>query len=420
MQETEKISRLADIIAIETVGANETRLANYFLNFFQSHGIPAQLVADNQSRANLVAEIGTGEQPVLAFAGHADTVHEGDTSTWQHAPFALTADGKRLYGRGTTDMKGGLIGFAIAMVELHEKGLPKRGTIRFVMTMDEERTAAGAKLLVDRGYLDDVAAMIIAEPTGVPVAELEDYFNSGGAVIAPDVLAELQQKLTTSHAAEQHFIFFAHKGFLGYSVTATGKAAHSSMPKLGVNAIDHLIQYYEREKALYANLPEHSEILGDTLWGPDVIRGGNQPNSVPDSATLTELTRIIPELPPEVLINRLAALVAEMNATDDTMDLRLDVEAYDKAVVSNPDNRLVHGLQKLAAEYLNEALPLPTISVSLGTDAGQFIKANPDMALAIVGPGNTTAHQADEYVERATYLAMIDLFKAAALDYLMD
>jgi succinyl-diaminopimelate desuccinylase len=418
MESAEKISLLRDIIAIETVGANETALANYFRGFFAAHKIDAQMVSDDSSRANLVAEIGTGEGPVIAFAGHADTVHQGDVTTWNHPPFELTTEGDKLYGRGTTDMKAGLMAFAIAMVELAEQGLPASGTIRFVMTMDEEKTAAGARLLVERGYLDDVDAMIIAEPTGVPIDELDAYFNSGGAVIAPETLSQLKSAVQTTQAPEQHFIFFAHKGFLAYSVTATGRAAHSSMPKLGINAIDKLIQYYGREKALYADLPEHSTIMGDTLYGPDVIRGGNQPNSVPDSATLTELTRIIPELPPEELIDRLQALITEMNAADPDMHLSMDVVAYDKAVVTDQHNDMIQILQARAPEYLHEAMPLPAISVSLGTDAGQFIKANPNLALAIVGPGNTSAHQADEYVLSETYLSMIELFKDSAVTYL--
>lgn len=418
MREQEKLTILKDLVAINTVAANETSVAVYLQDVFKRHGIESQLVADDSQRANIVAEIGDGEGPVLAFAGHIDTVHEGDLDTWSTDPFEVVTKDGRLYGRGTTDMKGGIAEFLIAMIELQESGAPLHGTIRFIATVDEEKTEAGAKLLTERGYLDDVEAMVIAEPTGVALDGIDDYFHSGGAVIDPEALAELNEKKRGSKAPEQHFIFHAHKGFLAYEVTAKGKAAHSSMPKLGINAIDHLITYYLAEKQFYADLPEISPVLDRTLYGPDVIQGGQQQNSVPDSATLTVLTRIIPELPPEELIGRLKQLMADVMATDPQMDLRLNVKAYDGAVVAPKDSELIQLIQQTIPKYLDEPMAAPAIAVSLGTDASQFIKANPNMQLAVIGPGNATAHKADEYVEESAYFKMIDLFKDVATAYL--
>ena len=418
MREQEKLTILKDLVAINTVADNETSVAVYLQDVFKRHGIESQLVADDSQRANIVAEIGDGEGPVLAFAGHIDTVHEGDLDTWSTDPFEVVRKDGSLYGRGTTDMKGGIAEFLIAMIELQESGAPLHGTIRFIATVDEEKTEAGAKLLTERGYLDDVEAMVIAEPTGVALDDIDDYFHSGGAVIDPEALAELNEKKRGSKAPEQHFIFHAHKGFLAYEVTAKGKAAHSSMPKLGINAIDHLITYYLAEKQFYADLPEISPVLDRTLYGPDVIQGGQQQNSVPDSATLTVLTRIIPELPPEELIGRLKQLMADVMATDPQMDLRLNVKAYDGAVVAPKDSELIQLIQQTIPKYLDEPMAAPAIAVSLGTDASQFIKANPNMQLAVIGPGNATAHKADEYVEEAAYFKMIDLFKDVATAYL--
>ena len=419
MREQDKLTILRDLIALNTVADNETSVAIYLQDLLRKNGIDAQLVTDdNTKRANLVAEIGDGQGPVLAFAGHADTVHEGDLTTWSTDPFTLVEQDGRLYGRGTTDMKGGLAEYVIAMIEMHEQAVPLHGTLRLLVTVDEEKTEAGARLLAERGYADDIDAMVIAEPTGVALPDITDYFQSGGAVIDEATLTELQAAIATATAPEQHFIFHAHKGFLAYEVTATGKAAHSSMPKLGVNAIDHLVTYYLAEKAFYDALPEVSPVLDRTLYGPDVIRGGQQQNSVPDSATLTVLTRIIPELPPKELIARLEQLVADVNATDETMQLALHVSAYDDAVVTPKDSQLIQLIQRLVPDYLPEPMAAPAIAVSLGTDASQFIKANLNLELAVIGPGNATAHKADEYVERQAYMDMVGLYEAIAKQYL--
>ena len=415
-----KLKLLADLVAIETVANHEKSLATYIQQFLATYGIASELVTGpDDQRTNLVAQIGTGAGPVLAFSGHADTVHIGDITTWSTDPFVLTAKDQRLYGRGTTDMKAGIAAFVIALITLKNQQVPLKGTLRLLLTFDEELTQNGARLLVEKGYADDIDAMIIAEPTGVAIDELSEYFQSGGAVIDDATLMTLQAASANTTAPEQHFIFHAHKGFLSYDVTATGKAAHSSMPKLGINAIDHLVQYYLAEKALYETLPEVSPVLDRTLYGPDVIKGGQQPNSVPDSATLSVMTRVIPELPAEVLLARLQSLIDQLNQQDATLQLALHVKGYDNAVVTDKANPLIQTIQQLVPQYLAEPMAAPAIAVSLGTDASQFIKANPNLALAIIGPGNTTAHKADEYVEQATYLQMIELYQAVAKHYLV-
>jgi succinyl-diaminopimelate desuccinylase len=418
MNTNDKLQLLADLVAIQSVDANETSVAKYLQHFFDQYGITSELVGNQPDRMNLVATLGNGQGPILAFSGHADTVHEGDLGTWSVDPFSLVERDGRLYGRGTTDMKAGLANFAIAMVELKARETELKGTLRFLLTMDEEKTQTGARYLTDHGYLKGVEAMVIGEPTGVPVTEIAAYFASGGAVIQPELLVELEQKLSSTSAPEQHFIFFAHKGFLVYDVIATGKAAHSSMPNLGVNALDHLVDYYQRERALYTTFTEVSPVMGQTQYNAGVFKGGSQPNSIPDYASMSVMTRVIPELPPEVIIERLEDLINTMNAEDSSRQLHLVVKAYDAAVVTNPDNRLVDLAQKQAHHYLKEAMDLPLITVGMGTDASQFVKANPSLSLVVIGPGNNTAHMPDEYVERDTYLTMSDFYRDLALDYL--
>lgn len=92
-----------------------------------------------------------------------------------------------------------------------------QGTIRLLATAGEEKEQEGAKLLADKGYLDDVDGLMIAEPTG-----------SG--------------------------IYYAHKGSMSCKVTATGKAVHSSVPFIGDNAIDTLLEFYNQFKEKYAEL----------------------------------------------------------------------------------------------------------------------------------------------------------------------
>ena len=75
-------------------------------------------------------------------------------------------------------------------------------------------------------------------------------------------------------------------------------------------------------------------------------------------------------------------------------------------------------VQNIIPNYLIEPMVAPTIAVSLGTDAAAFVHANPNVQLAIIGPGNTTAHKANEYVAQQAYFAMVDIYREVAKQYL--
>ncbi|MBW1605220.1 M20/M25/M40 family metallo-hydrolase [Lactobacillus sp. Sy-1] len=417
MEKETKIKILKDLIDIKSVNDNETAVAEYLLKLFQDHGIKAKLVAEFHNRSNIVAEIGTGEHPKIALSGHLDTVHQGDERTWKSEPFSGTLKKGRMYGRGATDMKAGMADLAITMIELVESGEPINGTIRFIGTIGEELSAAGSKYLTDKGYVDDLDAIVIAEPSGVSLHGLRSYVNSDGVTIEPEVLKSLLKKAFLSDALEQHFIIKAHKGWMAYRVTARGKAAHSSMPQMGINAIDSLIKYYLAEKEFYANLSESDPELGRTVYSPDIFHGGEQINSVPDLAYEIVKVRTIPQVSNEELIQRLQNLITKLNAQPG-MELELTVEHSELPVKSDNHTHLIDIFQKHAAHTMHEPDELPTIGVSLGTDASEFRRRNETMDVVVLGPGNTTAHSPNEYVEISTYLDMIKLYKATILDFM--
>ena len=130
---------------------------------------------------NLYARIGTA-RPNLAFAGHTDVVPPGDEAAWRHPPFAGEVEGGRLYGRGAVDMKGGIACFVAAALDYlaANGGRPKRGSLAFLITGDEEGIAVNGtpKLLkwaAERGEKFDHC--ILGEPSNQ--AELGDTIKLG-------------------------------------------------------------------------------------------------------------------------------------------------------------------------------------------------------------------------------------------------
>ena len=163
----EKVQILSDVVEIESVNDHEKDVAEYLQKLFNKYDIQSEIISvnDSDSRANLVAEIGSGS-PVLGVSGHMDVVTTGNLDSWNYEPFKLTEDDDgRLHGRGAADMKSGTVALALALIEIKEAGTLKQGTIRFMATAGEEITSAGAKDLYEKGYMDDVDALLIAEPS---------------------------------------------------------------------------------------------------------------------------------------------------------------------------------------------------------------------------------------------------------------
>jgi len=166
---------------------------------------------------NFYARIGT-TGPNLVLAGHTDVVPPGDESAWKHPPFASAVDGDMLYGRGAVDMKGGIacmMAAALDHIAAHG-GKPKKGSISFLITGDEEGIAVNGtpKLLqwcAEHGEKFDHC--LLGEPSNV--AELGDTIKIG------------------------------RRGSLNGHLIVTGKQGHVAYPERAINPVRGMVKLIE-------------------------------------------------------------------------------------------------------------------------------------------------------------------------------
>ena len=114
-------------------------------------------------RPNLIAEKAGSEERSLILCGHVDVVPVGELSRWNVDPFGGEISNGRLYGRGSADMKGGLVACVAATRALRKLGVDLEGRLAFHALVDEEAGGFGAIDAVARGRI--AKAMIVAEPT---------------------------------------------------------------------------------------------------------------------------------------------------------------------------------------------------------------------------------------------------------------
>ncbi|WP_416037841.1 M20/M25/M40 family metallo-hydrolase [Lactococcus formosensis] len=196
-------------------------------------------------------------------------------------------------------MKSGLVAAVVAMINLKESGIPLNGTVRLLATVGEEKGKLGAGQLAELGYADDMEALVVCEPTGGAFATLQQMKDT----LPLD---------TPKFDGEMRLIFIGHKGSIQKG-QAKGKAAHSSMPELGQNAIKGLLKFYDKQQAYFDNLTEEDDLLDSTIPVVTLINGGEQINTVLANASMGVKIRTIPALPNEKLIADIQALIDECN-----------------------------------------------------------------------------------------------------------
>ena len=322
----------------------------------------------DERRANLIAEIGEGN-PVIGISGHMDVVSAGNKSQWTYDPFSLTEDDGFLYGRGAADMKSGLAALAIALIDIKQSQALQQGRIRFLATSGEEMEQLGSQTLYEHGYMDDVDALLIAEPC-------------------------------------QDIMVYAHKGSMDYRITSYGKSAHSSMPVMGINAINPLISFIQDIDDAYARISK--EVQGKALdftkfidrikpslpattaledvesalqglvISNTLIKGGVQVNSVPEEADADFNIRTIPEYDNAQVKALFSNTIKSHNdkGANLSSNLYLDLDP----VLTTGDNSLINTAQTIAKSLFDKdfiASPIGGV-----TDASNLLKIRMKISLS--------------------------------------
>jgi len=356
----------------------ELALAEYLVSILKSYGINSHVDDLGDGRGNAIGCIeGSKERPDLLLNGHLDVVPPGEQA-WTFEPFSGSIDSGKLYGRGASDMKGGLAALVVAAGLIAQAGVPLKGDLWITGTAGEEVDSLGAVDLLSKGYLKNVGAAIIGEPSLMK-------------------------------------LFTVTKGALWFEFTTVGKTAHGSMPECGRNAILMMNRLINKLTEYEFSYKQHT-LLGGPSMNIGTVRGGVKTNVVPDSCTITVDIRTVPGQDHAKIIEDMQKILAELEGTVTGFKGSLTILNNRMPVETSPDAELIQLGVKTAKETLG--LELKPCGVNYYTDASIFSTAL-GIPVLIFGPGDEKmAHQPDEYIEIEKYIDAIKFYTALILRFL--
>ncbi|EOH97047.1 ArgE/DapE family peptidase [Enterococcus moraviensis ATCC BAA-383] len=380
MDNQEALQLLKEVVQIKSILGNEKLVADKLQALFEQHDIPCEQVEYSAGRNQLVATLkGSETGPVLGFSGHMDVVPVGEIP-WEEDPFAAIEKDGLLYGRGTCDMKSGLIAAVVAMIRLKEAGANFKGTVKLLATVGEETSAIGSGQLVDQGYADDLDALVIGEPTNVEIG-------------------------------------VAHKGALWPRITTYGKTAHGSMPDQGVNAIEHMLLVLNAFKETFDFSQSVDELVGASTSSLDIIKGGNGTNVVPDKCTVEIDIRTIKAQDHTELKQQFNAMLDKLTATVPNFKAEIEFINDLPSMKTELDDPFTLLTQQVVSNVTGETAN--TFGMTGYTDGSQFGRVKKEFPILILGPGETKyAHQPNEFVAINDFYQMITINENIAKELL--
>ncbi len=322
--------------------------------------VRTDLVAEQ--RPNVDVELGpggpVGDGPGLLFLGHSDVVPAGPG--WTRKPFRSVVEDGRVYGRGATDMKGGLAAVLVALDALNRAEVPLSGPVRLSCTVDEEDLGLGIRRLTRRGLDRAFAGCIVAEPT------------------------DLQTVV-------------ACRGDAYLEVEITGVPAHSGRPADGRNAIDaasRLLALVREDHDRHAQHPD--PLLGSATWNVGRIDGGRATSVVAPECRLWIDRRLMPGEDPEEILSDLLDAADRAGITGDGISIEGTV------TMSMPGFRtpVEHPLVSAVHDAVQDVGGPGGIGGWSAACDGGFIAQDLGVPTVVMGPGglHDQAHQVDESV----------------------
>jgi acetylornithine deacetylase len=329
---------------------------------------------------------GTGDGRSILLNAHTDTVDPGDPTAWKGDPLSGNLEGDLLYGRGSCDMKGGLVTHLVALDVLSDLGIGLRGDVTVAATVGEENGGLGALSTVLRGYRADAA--LITEPTRLALVPAQ-----GGSLV--------------------------------FRLKIPGRSAHAAVRDEGVSALEKFFPIFENLRELEE---ERNGVLSHPLYygisnkvpiNIGVVRAGSWASTVPESLVAEGRVGLIPGEEVEsfkALVSERIATVAERDPWLREHPPQLEWFGGQFAPAEVEPNAPICEAVKNAHERVTGETPAVE-GVAYGADMRIFIHFG-GMPCVMYGAGDVNvAHAPDEHISITELLTAATTVASLLVDW---
>lgn len=329
---------------------------------------------------------GTGGGKSIILNGHIDVVPEGDRSKWTHDPFSGRIENGKVFGRGTTDMKGGNVSMLVALEAIVRSGIKLKGDIIFESVIEEESGGVGTLATLIRGYKADAA--LIPEPTNMK-------------------------------------LFIKQQGSMWFRVIVEGRSAHGGTRYEGVSAIEKAVLVHQAILKLEGirnsriKDPLYSTVPIPVPINMGKIQGGSWPSSVADQVTIEGRIGVAPEEEMNTVRKELMECVDEVSKNDPWLkEHPSKVEFFGAQWVPNTLESQHPFAEVMKAAYSEVyKKPVKVEASPWGTDGGLLGKVG-GIPTLIIGPGETrVAHYPDEFIEIKEMVGAAKVFSRVLMEW---
>ncbi|WP_147533670.1 peptidase [Bacillus marasmi] len=310
---------------------------------------------------------GTGGGKSIILNSHIDVVPEGDLEKWEEDPFSGLIKNGKLFGRGSTDMKGGTAALLLAIEAIQATQIKLKGNVIFESVIEEESGGAGTLACLLRGYTADAA--LIPEPTNLK-------------------------------------FFPKQQGSMWFRINVHGKSAHGGTRYEGTSAIDKAYQIIQKIHQLEKirnermNDPLYEKIKIPIPINIGKINSGTWPSSVPDLAIIEGRMGVAPNETMEAAEKEMESILEELKAVDPWFKEHPPTIEWFGGRWLPGDLDIEHPfVEAVASAYRSVVKKEAKIEASpWGTDGGILSQVG-HIPVLVFGPGVTeVAHDANEYI----------------------
>lgn len=404
------IDRLSELVAIDTHdlghgidGGLEKQGQDYMAELFRKMGAEVTLDSMKEEdiekcfslyqegnlghqqtdRYNVYAQF-NGEKPgkTLMFNGHIDVMPADEVEEWTTPPFSPTIRAGKLYGRGTADMKGGLMAATMAVKLLQDAGIPFSGSVKITSVCDEEGGGNGSMQAIMSGQRAD------------------------GVVVCEGTSDEL---------------ILAHMGFVFFRVKFAGKACHSGAKQNGVSAIEKAIKVIQA-----LNEKEHEWLLHykhPLLPAPNLnvglIHGGTAGSTVAEECMFEVCVHYLPnQMSHNQVVKEFQEVVERVAKSDAWLEEHLpeiQITQFGGGFEMEEHSPFVDSFKRAYSEARGKAVKVVGSPAGCDSRLWRNIAECPTIQF---GPGNLAqCHAVDEWLDLEAYLQSILIYAELILDF---